>query len=305
MENYEQIKIQNEWLKKILAVILSVAIVSLVFNFRGYIFPNLALLKGLQGNQKALTLGERVLPSGGVELPIVWGDLGKRMIQSGVIDAEKLEQVYASRGGLTEDEKKLLYGADNGKLVIYKQNAPFILNLLWAFGLGNKSDVLSRGPIAIPKFGDPSRLASTAGWTLATGEAMGHLNMHDFVSLDETMQNKVGIIASSIYRPCCDNPTVFPDCNHGMAMLGLLELLAASGVSEEEIFRIALQVNSYWFPENYVTIARFFEKQGVAWEDVIPKEVLSYTYSSNSGYKDILSKGEEIVPQEGGSSCST
>lgn len=305
MENYEQIKKQNEWLKKILAALLSVAIVSLVFNFRSYIFPSLAILKGFRGNEKIATLEERVLPSEGIELPIVWGDLGKRMIDEGVIDAEKFEQVYESRGGLSADEKKLLYDTDNGRIVINKQNAPFILNLFWAFGLGNKSAVLSRGPISIPKFGDPSKLASTAGWTLARGEAMGHLNMHEFVALDEAMQNKVGNMSVSIYRPCCDNPTVFPDCNHGMAMLGLLELLAASGVSEAEMYDIALQVNSYWFPDNYVTIARFFEKQGVAWEDTIAKEVLSFTYSSNSGYREILSKVDDIVPQGGGSSCST
>ena len=33
------------------------------------------------------------------------------------------------------------------------------------------------------------------------------------------MENK---IAKGIYRPCCNNSTYFPDCNHGMAMLGLL-----------------------------------------------------------------------------------
>ena len=34
-------------------------------------------------------------------------------------------------------------------------------------------------------------------------------------------------IAGNIYRPCCGNSTAFPDCNHGMAMLGLIELMVS------------------------------------------------------------------------------
>ena len=42
------------------------------------------------------------------ELPAVWGDLGKKLIEAGVIDAEKFESLYAGRGGLTEEMKNLL-----------------------------------------------------------------------------------------------------------------------------------------------------------------------------------------------------
>ncbi len=35
----------------------------------------------------------QVLPSAGVELPVTWGDLGKQMVSSGVIDQQKFENV--------------------------------------------------------------------------------------------------------------------------------------------------------------------------------------------------------------------
>jgi hypothetical protein len=85
-----------------------------------------------------------------------------------------------------------------------------------------------------------------------------------------------------------------------MAMLGLLQLLAVQGLSEEEMFDIALSVNSYWFPETYLTIATYFEKQGVSWEEVDPKMVLGVDYSSSSGYRRILEKVVPVESQSGG-----
>ena len=36
-------------------------------------------------------LENEVLPPEGVELPAVWGGLGKKMVEAGVVDAEKFE----------------------------------------------------------------------------------------------------------------------------------------------------------------------------------------------------------------------
>ena len=301
MENYEQLKNQNENWKKISAGLLTTAIVLAGFSFREFLSPPFRPLDNWGGKQKNLTLEERVLPSDGVELPIVWGDLGKQMVDAGVIDASKFEALYVSRGGLSPEAKKLLYATDNGKLKITRENAPLVLNLLWAFGLANKSAVLDNGPMSNPRF-NPDKLASTAGWTLSKGSTMSHLSMHGFVSLSDEMQDTVTNVAGFIYRPCCNNPTSFPDCNHGMAMLGLLELLSGAGIAEDEIYRLALQVNSYWFPENYETIASYMEKQGVLWEDVIAKDILGMAFSSNSGYARILSEVDNIS-SGGGSSC--
>ncbi len=245
---------------------------------------------------------EKVLPSGGAELPVRWGDLGAKMIASGVIDAEQFEALYESRGGMDGEAKALLYGKDNGNLKITRENAGTVLNLLWAFGLGNKNDILEKGPMADPEFGGAGVFASTGGWTLAEGDAMNHYSMHKFVALTTDQQALVERVAQGVYRPCCGNSTYFPDCNHGMAMLGLLELMASQGVLEDEMYRVALAVNSYWFPDTYLTVAKYLEQSGVAWKDADPRQVLGYDFSSAAGYSNVLSKTQ---PQgfQGGGGC--
>ena len=100
-----------------------------------------------------------------------------------------------------------------------------------------------------PKYGGAGNFASTGGWTLAQGDVMNHYSMHSFITLTPEQQVLVEKISKEIFRPCCNNSTYFPDCNHGMAMLGLLELMASQGTSEAEMYKIAKEVNSYWFPE--------------------------------------------------------
>jgi hypothetical protein len=245
---------------------------------------------------------EVIIPSEGVILPANWGDLGKQMVETGVIDKDTLEQLYAQRGGLSEETRKLLYGINNGKLRINEQNAGEILNLLWALGLANKNPILEEGPMQNKEYGGAGRFASTGGWSLAKGNAMDHYSKYSFVVLTKEQQELVERVSRNIYRPCCGNSTYFPDCNHGMAMLGFLELMAAQGVSEEEMYRAALQVNSYWFPDTYLTIAKYFSERGIGWDDIDPKEMLGSAYSSASGYQKILA---EVRPAQlrGGGSC--
>jgi len=52
-----------------------------------------------------------------------WKNLGLQMVEAGVIDADKFESLYSQRGGLSEADKKLLYGKDNGELVITEENS--------------------------------------------------------------------------------------------------------------------------------------------------------------------------------------
>jgi len=74
-------------------------------------------------------------------------------------------------------------------------------------------------------------------------------------------------------------------------MLGLLELMASQGVSESDMYKTALAVNSYWFPDTYLIIAKYLkEKKNINWEDADPKEILGSNYSSASGYQNILSQ---------------
>lgn len=258
--------------------------------------------QSLASKSSRLDFEEVVAPEKGVTLPVVWGDFGKRMTETGVIDGEKFEGIYAQRGGLSNADKALLYGEDNGKLVMNRENAGFILNLLWGFGLGNKNEVLEKGPMMDPQYGGAGRFASTGGWTIAKGDPMSHYNQHGFLKLTDGQQRSVENVSKNIYRPCCGNSTYFPDCNHGMAMLALLELMAFQGASEDEMYKTALAVNSYWFPDTYVTIARYFEAKDVKWADVDPKQALGNDFSSASGIQRVTA---EVDPGEsaGGGSC--
>ena len=161
-----------------------------------------------------------------------WGDLGAKMVEAGVIDREKFPDFY--------NQKNLEINSENSKVV---------LNTLWAFGLANKNPILENGPMMDPRYGGAGNFASTGGWTLAKGNAMDHYSMHRFIELTPKEQALVEKTSKNIFRPCCSNPAYFPDCNHGMAMLGLMELMASQGASEVEMMKKAQEVNDLWFPK--------------------------------------------------------
>lgn len=258
--------------------------------------PQKAVGSSISSSAQKSGLEEKVLPSEGVVLPVRWGDLGVKMASVGVINKEKLESLYAGRGGLSGEEKKLLEDDRSGQLKITENNSGFLLNLFWALGLSTKNDILERGEMANPQYGGAGNFASTGGWTMAMGDAMEHYSRHPFIVLAPEQQQLVEWVSKNIYRPCCNNPTHFPDCNHGMAMLGLLELMASQGISEEEMYKVALQVNAYWFPDTYMTIAQYLASKGIDWDEASPKEILGANYSSGSGYRQILS--QVTVPTE-------
>lgn len=246
---------------------------------------------------------DAVLPPDGVEIPVTWDDTGTWLIKAGVIDPQKLEALYAGRGGLDDVERKILYEKGNGTLRIDGKNAGFLLNMLWALGLGQKNPVLEDGPMRDPRYGGAGQFASTGGWSLAKGDAMTHYGKHRFMpALTAQQQALVEDASKNIFRPCCNNSTYFPDCNHGMAMLGLLELMASQGATEDQMYRTALQVNAYWFPSQYLTVAKAFKKRGIEWKDVDPKEALSAAYSSSAGYG---ATAQDVGPAQygGGQGC--
>lgn len=248
-----------------------------------------------QGTPADPALIAQVLPSVGVELPVTWGDLGKQMVASGVIDQQKFTALYAQRGGLSPEDTKMLTAGGNGKIKITNENSGAILNLLWALGLGNKNIILETGEMQDPKYGGAAKFASTGGWTISSGQPMDHYSKHMFIRLTVGQQQMVEDVSKNIYRPCCGNSTHFPDCNHGMAMLGLLELMASQGVSQADMYKYALAVNSYWFPDNYLTIASYFKSKGTEWSKVDPKVILSAQYSSSQGYQQLL---QQVQPQQ-------
>jgi hypothetical protein len=291
---------KKSWLLPICIVASAIVIAAaLVYVKNGKVIGNQSGVPPIETPVTLAALQEKVIPANGVTLPVRWGDKGKQMVSAGVIDEQKFEALYAQRGGLPSDMKALLDNVDNGDLVITSQNSGILLNLLWGLGLGNTNPILTEGPMEDPQYGGAKNFASTGGWTLSVGNAMGHYSAHPFVTLSADQQALVERVAKNIYRPCCGNSTYFPDCNHGMAMLGLLELMASQGVSEADMYKAALVVNSYWFPDTYLTIARYFESQRVDWSAVDPKTVLGSAYSSAQGYQQIENK---IAPVQTNSS---
>ncbi len=246
----------------------------------------------------------------GIELPVRWEDIGAKMIETGVIDQEKFENLYNGRGGLSDSDKKLLTGNKNENLVINSENSGMMLNMLWAFGLANDNPILKNGPMMTYSSTDlpaearalAGNFASTGGWDLAKGNAMDHYSMHKFVILTAEQQSLVERVAKNIYRPCCDNSTYFPDCNHGMAMLGLLELMASQEVNEQDMYKFALKVNALWFPNEYKEIKTFFAFKNMDWNTTDPKKILSSEFSSASGYQKILSQ-IKLQPKKDGAGC--
>ena len=74
------------------------------------------------GQTNAVNFEDEVLPPQGVILPVKWGNLGKQLVDAGAIDAKKFEMIYESRGGLSNEDKNLLYGENNGNLIINEKN---------------------------------------------------------------------------------------------------------------------------------------------------------------------------------------
>src|SRR3989338_483537 len=100
-------------------------------------------------------------------------------------------------------------------------------------------------------------------------------------SLDEKEQAILEEFAFNSYRPCCSNPTGFPDCNHGMAALALGEIMASQGADADEIFEAFKYVNAFWFPQTYFDIATYFQaKEGKDWSEVPGRIVAGKDYST-------------------------
>lgn len=241
------------------------------------------------------------------DLGISFGDAVVNMVRGGAIDKDKFIQLYASRQPLSAKEKQLFDTPSRQSIVINQRNAGLLLNLFWPLGIANRSAVLSKGPLGTQFKDDVGSLASTGGWTLGKLEGGKLVNSLSLVSLTSAQEATVMDIAQHIYRPCCNNPTAMPDCNHGAAMLGFIELAVSQGMSTEQVYRKALLLNAYWFPQNYMEIATYLKaKQAKAWQDVDPKQVLGATYSSGRGFGavDTELQAMGLLPKvNGGGGC--
>lgn len=246
-------------------------------------------------------LKQQVLPAKGYTTSLPWKNLGKQLVEVGAIDKQKYETMFNVAGN-GKEEMKYLGDESMDKMMINEGNSRFMVNTLWALGLVNKSKVLDTGPMMQQGRKEAGNFASTGGWTLGTKEAMELYSSQVIIPLTDQQQELVKKIAENVFRPCCGNATSFPDCNHGMAALGYIEWAVYNGLSEQQIYKDLLAFNSYWFPQTYVEMAVFFEKQGTKWKDVDPKLVLSAEYSSAQGAQRIKQAVQGIpgIQSQGG-----
>lgn len=235
------------------------------------------------------TIQKAINPEKGYAIKASYGNLGPELIQSGVINIDKMKSVFQQANEpLTQEQLDILTKGSDKPIRMTAANAHFILDLFWAVGLTNKSPILTQG--AIMQYGQSQlgNFASTGGWTLGDQDAMQYYASKTLIPLTAQQERLVAEVAANIYRPCCGNSAAFPDCNHGMAMLGILELMAANGATADDMYKAAKYFNAYWFPNEYFQLAVYFKQtQGLDYKDIDPKLLLSKNYSSVFGIQPI------------------
>lgn len=271
-----------------------------------------------------------VVPPEGFRSRIALGTSVTNLVQAGVIDVDRFQAAYDQpppaltaatfrlpdweqhhatdfSGGLSEAMRYHLRWPAKEPIHLTKDNAGVYLNLLWPLGLANRIATNEYSPILGENL---TRFASTAGWTLgreANGSA--YFNSLDVVKLTEEQEVIAVYVADRTFRPCCNNSTFFQDCNHGSALLGLLQLGAAQGLDANELFHEALGFNALWFPDKYVSMALYFKIfQGLDWDAVDPRIALDYRYSAILPWRANVNGPLASVPNlptpKGASSCS-
>jgi hypothetical protein len=248
-----------------------------------------------------------VLPAGGHHSRVMLGDSIVKLVQAGVLDPEKFEAIYARRGAIPTELKDAFSKPSHKPILLTRTNAGVYVNLLWSLGLANRMLANDASPL-----NGPSRFnfASTGGWNLGKAPNGGvYFNQFAIVELSPQQEARVVKIARNTYRPCCNNSTFFQDCNHGSALLGLLALGAAQGLSEDELHREALAFNAFWFPDSYVQAALYFKAvKNLEWGEVDARVLMSAEFSSSSGWRatvagELAARG--LLPSQNSPGCST
>ncbi|MFA5932884.1 MAG: hypothetical protein WCV81_01305 [Microgenomates group bacterium] len=232
-------------------------------------------------------LQEEVIPQKGFVFNFKWGDMGKKLIDDGVIDETKLAKALTGTENMPPEFKKYLDGSVQ-QIELNSSNSQFWVDVLWGLGLANKNELLEKGPMV--EEGRIANFASTGGFTIGPKNPMNVYSKFSYIKLTPDQQARVVKVAGGIYRPCCGNSTAFPDCNHGMAALALVELMVSQNFSDEEIYKTVLRFNSFWFPQTYLDVSYHFAKNNRDFKAVPASEILSKTFSSSQGYQAIASK---------------
>lgn len=214
-------------------------------------------------------------------------DIGKpiaKLVEAGAIDRGKFMTVHEKRGPVPEWVVQALDGR-SVELIFSIETAPYNLNLLWPLGLATKAAFNDNSPI---NGEDLRKFASTGGWTLGQeNNGAFYFNAVETLKLTPDQSAMVRRLAENVFRPCCGNSAYFQDCNHGSAMLGLLELAAAEGRNAAQILEFAKTANGFWYPQQYVEIAHYFDAmEDLPWKSVPAGRVLSAQFSSIAGLQN-------------------
>jgi len=179
--------------------------------------------------------------------------------------------------------------------------------LFWAFGLANQNPILDSGPLVENSGGKIEGYASTGGWTLGTRPVTELYSSATLARLTLEQQSLVEEAAANTYRPCCNNSTAFADCNHGMAMLGLYELMASQNATLAEMVQAAKYFNAFWFPQQALQLAAYFRAaHNQTFAEIDPRTIVSAQYSSGSGAQvvQVWLADKDLLPEgAGGGSC--
>lgn len=241
------------------------------------------------GSVDIAKLYDQINPAAGYELPVAYGELGPMLLEAGAVDLDLMEQLYtSSQVPLTGTQRSILTRGSDRRIVIDRNSARFLLHFFWAVGLTNENPILEQGPLQSRSGGDIGRFASTGGWTLGKKPATELYSSTAIIPLTPDQQARVEKVAAQVYRPCCNNPTIFPDCNHGMAMLGLLELLAAADTSEEKMLEAAKYVNAFWFPQQALEVGLYYQvAQGLDFDSIDASLAVGPELFSADGYSNV------------------
>ena len=237
----------------------------------------------------------KVVPPAGYQSWIALQDSVIRLVRAGVIDLGKFFDLQRRTGKTPNGLSHVFAEPSPNPILLTRDNASAYVNLLWPIGLANRMLGNFTSPLSDVSLAD---FASTAGWTLGDrAEGSGYFNKFPIVEMTSAQEALAIRVAKSTFRPCCDNSTFFQDCNHGSALFGALQLGAAQGLDELELYREALAFNSFWFPDYYVRTAIYFSivrKQ--AWDEVDPKEVMGPTFSALSSWRRLVEARLETMP---------
>ncbi len=243
-----------------------------------------------------------VIPAQGYVLPVKWGKSAKELVDSGALNITALSSILQQSGQpLTAEELQILNGTSDENITINANNTLFDLYVLWGVGISNNNSIINSGPLM--QNGNPNNFASTGGYLPLGNLMIGQLNIMNLSSNEQTIAEQV---AFNSYRPCCDNPTGFPDCNHGAAALGLIEIMASQGNSLNATFEAVRDFNSFQFTQQYMEEAVFFASQGQDWNAVPASTVVNYNFSSATGSSYVMQYIQKfgLVQSQGASGSS-